>query len=463
MKPQMTRRQLLRYLGLGSVGIALAACQPKVVKETVVQEKVVKETVVQEKIVTPTVAPKGKVPILFWFQAENHKPEYESRVTELNDKFNISFSFELLSRDAMNKKFPATLMAGSGFPDIIEMNAGDTVKYLKGDDKIIPFLGLNEVLNSSPYFDQVLKSRWDRFTKDGTIYAAPHDVHPIVMLYHDKAWKELGVDLSTVVTWDDYLEACSKVTSQMADGRPRYALMDCTACTNLPSRMLEKGLWWTDKNGEPMLTHPDFKVCVEDWLRFKPYWVDIDWANQVAMVKEGQVLSQLCPDWLYGIHKQGTAKDTAWLADSPMRVMRIPDFVADGPHVGTWGGTGCSVPKMTQERELSVQVMNYLYFENGKRELEKRYKDTGILPPVKTSWEGPGFHETEQYVGGQKAAEVFIAAANDLPSYSENWKTSLVSDAWGEQFSLLWAGEIQVDEAIEKADKSAREKITTAE
>ena len=139
MKSQMTRRQLLRYLGLGSVGVALAACQPKivketviqekVVKETVVQEKVVKETVVQEKVVTPTVAPKGRVPILFWFQAENHKPEYESRVTELNDKFNISFSFELLSRDAMNKKFPATLMAGSGFPDIIEMNAGDTVKY----------------------------------------------------------------------------------------------------------------------------------------------------------------------------------------------------------------------------------------------------------------------------------------------------------------------------------------------
>jgi hypothetical protein len=50
-----------------------------------------------------------------------------------------------------------------------------------------------------------------------------------------------------------------------------------------------------------------------------------------------------------------------------------------------------------------------------------------------------------------------------LPSYSENWKTSLVSDAWGEQFSLLWAGEIGVDEAIEKADKSAREKIAAAE
>jgi hypothetical protein len=135
----------------------------------------------------------------------------------------------------------------------------------------------------------------------------------------------------------------------MADGRPRYALMDCTACTNLPSRMLEKGLWWTDKNGEPMLTHPDFKVCVQDWLRFKPYWVDIDWANQVAMVKDGQVLSQLCPDCSMVSHKQGTSQRYSLAGRFAYARHAHPDFVANGPHVGTWGGTGCSVPKMTKE------------------------------------------------------------------------------------------------------------------
>ena len=474
MDAKMSRRVFLRSASVASAAL-LAACAPKVVeqivKETVVVEQIVKETVVVEKkvveekvkVVTATPAPKGKVPILFWFQAENHKPEYESRVSELNEKFNIDFAFEVLSRDAMNKKFPATLMAGSGFPDIIEMNAADVVKYLKGSDKVIPFLALDDVLATSPYYDQVLKSRWDRFSKEGTIYAAPHDVHPLVLLYHDKGWKAVGVDLSEVVTWDDYLRACSKVDPEMPDGRPRYALMDCLSCTNLPARMLEKGIWWTDKDAKPMLTDPRFKECVVDWLRFKPHWVNIDWGNQVAMVKEGQVLSQLCPDWLYGIHKQGTAGDKEFLADSPMRVMRIPDFVPDGPHVGTWGGTGCSVPKVTQERDLAIEVMLFLYFENGKRELEKRWKDTGILPPVKTAWEGEGFHEPEEYVGGQKAGEVFIAGAQDMPSYSENWKTTLVSSSWGEQFSLLWADELGVDEAIEEAAKTASEKIEKAQ
>ena len=463
MRSMMTRRELLRYLGIGFAGMALAACQPKVVEQIVKETVVVEKQVVEEKVVTATPAPKGRVPILFWFQAENHMPEYESRVAEVNEKFNIDFTFELLSRDAMNKKFPATLMAGSGFPDIIEMNAGDTVKFLKGADNVIPFLALNEVLATSPYYDQVLKSRWDRFTKEGNVYAAPHDVHPLVLLYHDREWKALGVDLSEVVTWDDYLRACSEVDPEMPDGSPRYAVMDCLSCTNLPARMLEKGIWWTDMDAKPMLTDPRFKDCVVDWVRFEPYWVDIDWGNQVAMVKAGQVMSQLCPDWLYGIHKQGTADDAEFLADSPMRVMRIPDFVADGPHVGTWGGTGCSIPKVTPERALATEVMLFLYFDNANAELEKRYKDTGILPPVKTAWDGPGFHEPEDYVGGQKAAEVFVAAALDMPSYSENWKTSLVTESWDEQFPLLWADEIGVDEAIEEADKAASEKIEQAQ
>ena len=205
-KKRMSRRDFIRGAGLAGIGMALTAvgCQPKTVmveKEvtTVVEkEKIVKETVVVE-VEKQAPASTGPTPIVFWFQAENHEPEYSARVGELNEKFNIDFTFEILSRDAMNKKFPATLMSGSGFPDIIEMNAGDVVLYMKGDDNVIPFLSLNEVLADSPYFEQVLKTRWDRFTKDGDIYAAPHDVHPLVLLYHDRGWQELGVDLSTVL------------------------------------------------------------------------------------------------------------------------------------------------------------------------------------------------------------------------------------------------------------------------
>ena len=63
----LSRRQLLKGLGLGTAGVMLAACQPVVVKETVVIKEAVeveKEvTRVVEKVVEKEAAPKPKVEI----------------------------------------------------------------------------------------------------------------------------------------------------------------------------------------------------------------------------------------------------------------------------------------------------------------------------------------------------------------------------------------------------------------
>ncbi len=444
----LNRRDFLKRTGFIGAGLALAACAPS----------------------SPAAAPAASegaaaapsseaTPMLFWFQAENHKPEYERRVAELNEKFNIDFTYELMDRDTMNAKLPATMMSGSGFPDILEQNAGDVVLYFKGGADAIPFVPLNDALAASPYAKDVVESRFARFIKEGQIYGAPHDVHPLVMLYHDTAWQEAGVDLSQIVTWDDLLNACAKVEPTMADGRTRYPIVDGKSDTNLPARMMQKGFWWTDENGEAMLTDPRFKEAAEDWMRFKPYQVDRDWANHVAMTKDGQVMTQLAPDWLYGIFKQGTADDAEFLANSPMRIMRIPDFAPDGIHTGTWGGTACSVVKMSPNALPALDVLLYLYFDNTEKQLETRFVDTGILPPVKSAWDGALFHEAEDFVGGQVAGEVFIESALDLPGYPEDWTTNMVVNSWNEQFPLAWTGEITLDEAIATADKNARDTI----
>lgn len=218
---------------------------------------------------------------------------------------------------------------------------------------------------------------------------------------------------------------------------------------------MDLGIWWTDTDGNPLLNTPEFKEAAADWMLFADYWMDIDWGNQVAMVKEGQVLTQFCPDWLYGIHFQGTAEDTEWLADSPMRMTSMPGLTADAPRTTSWGGTSASVPKLSPIVDLAVDVLLYLYFENGDGQMANRFVLTGILPPMKAAWDEPIFHEATEYLGGQVAGEIFIDAANRLPSYSEQWTTQLVTSAWGGQFASAWAGEITLDEAIDAAYEQA--------
>jgi len=474
MSKKIDRRKFLRMTAASAAGLFLASCAPasatpQTVKEvvTVVVEKAgekVIETQVVEKVVTatPELAPAVKAeptPLLYWFQAENHKPEYDRRQKELEDKFNIKITYELLGRDAMTKKFPTVLMAGSGYPDIIEQNAEDIVKFLKGDDKVIPFVAIDDFLSASPYATDVLENRWARYTKGGKKYGAPHDVHPIIMIYNDTEWKKFGVDMAAVKTYDEYLAAMGKMEKKLPDGSPRIGIMDCLGCAVFGSMMLQKGVWWTDANEEPMLTNPAFKEAVETWYKFKSYWVDIDWGNAVAMMKKGQVMTQFIPDWFFGIYKQGLKDDAEFGKTSGLRVMRIPYFKPDDCRTGSWGGTAASVPKLSKIVDLAMKVLLYTYFENGEKQLEARFNDTGILPPVKSVWDADIFKQPEGFLGGTNAGQVFIEAARQLPKYSENWKTALVASAWGEQQALAWADTIKIDQAIQTADENAKAEI----
>jgi ABC-type glycerol-3-phosphate transport system substrate-binding protein len=279
----------------------------------------------------------------------------------------------------------------------------------------------------------------------------------VLLLYHDEGCKEYGIDMETVNTWDDYIAALETVGAEatMSDGRPQYGVMEATYSAGSATLRLQNGVWWTDEAGESMLTDPGFKAAYETWFRMDPYRVEIDWGNQVAMFKEGQFLSEFVPDWLYGIHQQGTAEDEAFVANSPMRLK----FVPDGPECGSWGGTSGSVVKQSANVEKAVEVLLYLYFEDGEGQLAERFVDTGILPPVPGNWENPIYQEAIPYLGGQVAGELFIEAANALPSYYENWKTNLVANAWGEQLALVVGGELTLDEAITIAEENALAEI----
>ncbi|MBN1221414.1 MAG: extracellular solute-binding protein [Anaerolineae bacterium] len=452
-KQKLSRRDFLRISALTTAGVMATACgaaQPAAPAPA--EEKPAAEPAEEQP--QEEAPPAEPVSLLYWYQAENHQPEYDRRTSELEDKFGLSLNWEILDRDAMTKKFPTTLMAGSGFPDIIEQNNEDINKFMKGTDAEIPFVKLNDAITASPYNGKVLQSRFDRYTKDGNVYGCPHDVHPVLLLYHDAGWKEYGVDMETVKTWDDYIAACEAMGegTTMADGRPRYAVMESIYSAGAATLRLQNDVWYTGEDGEPMITAPGFKAAYETWIRMNPYRVDIDWGNQVAMCKDGQFLSQFVPDWLYGIHQQGTADDAAFVADSPMRLK----FVPDGPKAGSWGGASGSVVKQSNNIPKSIDVLLYLYFEDGEGQLAQRFVDTGILPPVPGNWENPIYEEAVPYVGGQQAGKIFIDAAKALPSYTENWKTNLVGNAWSEQATLWIGGEITLDEAIAAADENAR-------
>src|SRR6266508_2379792 len=139
----MNRRAFLKGVGVTGLGAILAACGGAPAAAPAPEAATAAPSQPAAAPTAASAAPPASTAtrtILFWYNAENHKAEYESRVDEINKKFNVDFKLELLGGDVETKKLQATLMAGSGFPDIAELNAEDVVKFMKGDDAVIPFM-----------------------------------------------------------------------------------------------------------------------------------------------------------------------------------------------------------------------------------------------------------------------------------------------------------------------------------
>lgn len=473
MSGKFSRRDFIKFAGAAVAGAGLTACAPQVVTQIVKETSIVEVEKVVEKegetvVITATPPPAETPVIVMWYEAQNHQPEYDKRVQEINDLFKIDWQPTLFAggSNTTGKKLQTTLMAGFGYPDLYEGNADSFPPFLKGTEDEIPFASLNDVLDISPYKDACLEARWGRFTKDGKKFACPHDTHSMLLLYHDAAWKEYDVDLSKVVTWDDYLAACEKVGkgAKTTDGQGRIILYDDFTYGPIHRiHMMENDIWWTDKDGKSMLPDPAMKSSVESELRFVDYLTSIDWGNGPAQFKAGQAMSYLAPDWMFGIHKQASQDDAAFMEKSPIRLTLLPDIKADGNKSGSWGGTGNAVVRQTKFKEVAANALLYLYFDDSDHQMAFRWNSMGILPPVVSSWADPEMNKPDPYVGGQQAGTLFIEAAKKMPAYYENYKTKAVADAYGQQIALVIGGTKTVDQALTDAEAKAQEDIAKLE
>jgi multiple sugar transport system substrate-binding protein len=237
----LTRRQLLRIAGLGTLGAALAACQPKVVEVTrvveqkVEVEKVVKETVVVagtpqivEKVVKETViteakpAPKTEATIRYlswwgWFT-----PMLLSLMAAYKDAHpNVTIKNEEVGYTDAPPKYQTTMAAGTA-ADIMYHSESMSRFYDAGQ-----ILDITEMVKADGW--DYLADFQDGLGADfyhGKQYGWTHMYESTAILYNKTMVQELyGKDLwdafpDGVWEWDDMIavaKACTK--DKNGDGR----------------------------------------------------------------------------------------------------------------------------------------------------------------------------------------------------------------------------------------------------
>jgi ABC-type glycerol-3-phosphate transport system substrate-binding protein len=236
MAKKLSRRQMLKLVGLGAAGAALAACQPQtvIVKETVEVEKQVEVTKVVKQVVKETVVVEGTPKVV------------EKEVTRVIEKvatpvpeditlevWNIWGGSRVPLMDDMFARFTEvhpgllvenvlvpggerlqkiqTAIAGGTPPDVPMINQQE-VPMFASLQALLPldsWMAL-EGIEYDEYYDYAIKaSQWE-----GKTYTLPNVSAAYSLYFYNVGhFEEVGLDPSAPPeTWDELMEAGKKLT-----------------------------------------------------------------------------------------------------------------------------------------------------------------------------------------------------------------------------------------------------------
>jgi len=209
---RISRRALLRLFGLGTAAAAVAACQPQVVKETVIVEKEVEKEITVKETAEPMV-------VRFLYDPS---PEQLKAALPLLDAFQdetfIRVKMEPLPGGT--EKLLASLAAGTA-PDLFG-NWGPGMRNLIERGQCLNLDPLVQRDFDSTELDDFVQSQIDAATYNGSLYALPQYCGIWAGFYNKRILDEAGLAYPDKDTWsyDQYLDYAIKTTKRDEDGRP---------------------------------------------------------------------------------------------------------------------------------------------------------------------------------------------------------------------------------------------------
>ena len=98
---------------------------------------------------------------------------------ELNPDRQITLKTDVYEFEQMHELLGNALLAGSGAPDLVDIEFGKYANFLKGDIQLLP---LNDIVE--PELDNIVKARVDIYSKDGNYYGICFHVGAAIIYYN---------------------------------------------------------------------------------------------------------------------------------------------------------------------------------------------------------------------------------------------------------------------------------------
>ena len=364
---------------------------------------------------------KDATELKYWTFVELHMDFFKDAVPRWNklhpDK-KIKLVAETFPYDQMHNNLLLALQSGKGAPDISDIEVGRFPNFLQGKPQLLP---MNEYVE--PIKDKFVESRLNLYAKDGKYYGMPTHVGATVMYYNKEIMDKAGVDIDSIKTWDDYIEAGKKVVANTDAVMTTVHTGDATQFQQMIS---QQGSDLFDKDGK--LTIDDEKnvktLSLLNDMLYKYKIAELTPGGEphaeefYAYMNKGKAASISMPLWYMG-------RFTDYMPDlkGKMVIRPLPAWEPGGGRSVGIGGTGTVVTNQTKHPELAKE---FLAFAKLSKEANiKLWSVLGFDPPRWDVWEDPAIKEDNKFYQyfGNDIFDTLLSIKDEIPGLNINKNT----------------------------------------
>ncbi|MEU2200364.1 extracellular solute-binding protein [Isoptericola sp. NPDC019482] len=312
----------------------------------------------------------GPVELTFWTWTPNME-----KVVDLWNSEHPDITVTVNKQDGGDPavtKLLTAIKAGSGAPDIMQAEY-QKIPQLVSSDALADLSGSLGDDVPGHFADGV----WDAVTLGSdAVYAVPQDSGPMQFYYRADIFEKLGIDVPT--TWDEYADAARKVHE--ADPKAYLGTFSANDAGWFAGITQQAGASWYGIDGDAWSVDIDSDATT----KVAEYWGGLVEEGVIdnrpmytpewnAGLNDGTQVGWLSAIWAPGV-LSGNAADTA----GKWEMAPMPQWDADAPATGAWGGSATAVTSQSEHPEQAAEFVTWL--NTDPEAVQALVDEAGIYP-----------------------------------------------------------------------------------
>ncbi|WP_321433143.1 ABC transporter substrate-binding protein [Trichococcus flocculiformis] len=310
----------------------------------------------------------------------------EATIPDFNEEY-PNIKVEILRVDADYSKVTPSLAAGSGAPDVIQVNGSDFQAFMKK----FPGQFMNIEENVADKKDEFVDFVWANVSDDEGIYAMPWDIGPAGLFYRTDLFDAAGINIEDIKTWDDYI-AAGKQLKEAIPGTAMTGYDESTAFYKLFLNQL--GGSFVNEEGTIGLASPESETAISLVKEMVDEGVAIpvqNWDGRITALSNDKIASLFTPVWYAGTLQTALEQQSGKWSVAP-----LPAFEEGQESSANSGGSVLAVTTQSENQEAA-----YLFIENAMatQEGQEIMLENALFPSWMPIYDTETFAEVNEYFG----------------------------------------------------------------